>query len=500
MSSDVVLAQGVFATAESDPLRPALVTPQHALTYRQLRNQIINYALRLHSHGVDRTSCVALSLASPIPALTTIFALSLLGARWIVASESSLEQAQRLGITHRCIGAAEGGTPGPGLIYISPLWHSSPPGRSENLHFEGYASPDDVFMVAQSSGTTGMPKFMTISARMMKWGLGAFDTVFERASARARNPYPTLSPLFPVTTVGGSALCLCVLAKHGTVVFGHDYETWTANGTDIVAGSPAQAAAILDGLPVPPSPEVQSLLVFGSQIGRAFLQRALLFFDRVDNRYGSTEAWGATEKTLTSEDDDVDSAGSALPGVTVEIVDDDDVLLQSGTEGIVRVRAPMHVPGYMDDPEATARAFRGGWFYAGDLGLMSESGELYVTGRVDDRLNLGGTKINASFIDRVVGDFDGVADAMCFTEQGPSGIAMLSIVARATGDIDHAELARMIGTGIAKYAGGAETLGNLYFADSVPRNTNGKVVRRAALEAIRGIAPLRMNRVSDPGP
>jgi acyl-CoA synthetase (AMP-forming)/AMP-acid ligase II len=65
------------------------------------------------------------------------------------------------------------------------------------------------------------------------------------------------------------------------------------------------------------------------------------------------------------------AAGYLLPGIMLEIVDDNDRVLPPGHEGNLRIRSEYGVKEYFEDPEATHRAFRNGWFYPGDRGYLT---------------------------------------------------------------------------------------------------------------------------------
>src|SRR5262249_52790959 len=94
--------------------------------------------------------------------------------------------------------------------------------------------------------------------------------------------------------------------------------------------------------------------------------------------------------------------GSVLPRVQVEVVDEHNQPLPFGEVGQIRVKTDCMVDGYVDDPEATRRKFRNGWFYAGDLGVVHGTHRLQVTGRSDDLMNIGGSKFSPSALEDLV--------------------------------------------------------------------------------------------------
>ena len=74
----------------------------------------------------------------------------------------------------------------------------------------------------------------------------------------------------------------------------------------------------------------------------------------------------------------------------MKLVDGNDRELPPGEAGEIVVRAPNVAKGYLKRPEATAEAFRGGWFYTGDIGRMDEHGYLYLLDRRKDLIITGG--------------------------------------------------------------------------------------------------------------
>jgi acyl-coenzyme A synthetase/AMP-(fatty) acid ligase len=70
--------------------------------------------------------------------------------------------------------------------------------------------------------------------------------------------------------------------------------------------------------------------------------------------------------------------------------------------------------GYIGDEAASARAFRGGWYYPGDLGYLDEGGALYFRGRADDLMNYDGMKIYPADIEEVLLAHPAVAEAAAF--------------------------------------------------------------------------------------
>ena len=101
------------------------------------------------------------------------------------------------------------------------------------------------------------------------------------------------------------------------------------------------------------------------------------------------------------------SCGRVVPPYQVEIAPDGEILVRSQEPGLVTL-------GYHGMPEATAEAFRGGWFHTGDFGRLDEDGWLYFRGRKKDAIRRRGENISAFEIEKVVESHPAVLQAAAF--------------------------------------------------------------------------------------
>lgn len=128
--------------------------------------------------------------------------------------------------------------------------------------------------------------------------------------------------------------------------------------------------------------------------------------------YGMTEAC-PTLTFLTAEDhergeDKRHSVGRPLPGVEVGVFDEAGTRLPTGEVGEVCARGGNIMTGYWNDPEATARVFRDGWYRTGDLGRFDADGYLYLVDRVDDMIVTGGENVYSIEVENALMTFPGV--------------------------------------------------------------------------------------------
>lgn len=118
-------------------------------------------------------------------------------------------------------------------------------------------------------------------------------------------------------------------------------------------------------------------------------------------RYGATEC-GSISSAMPGEHDAEETSGRPFDGVNLQIVGPNDDVLPTGHTGEIRVQTPGMATRYHDSPGDSAKRFRKGWFYPGDLGCLRADGQLIVKGRKDDMIILNGINIFPSEIEKVL--------------------------------------------------------------------------------------------------
>jgi len=125
--------------------------------------------------------------------------------------------------------------------------------------------------------------------------------------------------------------------------------------------------------------------------------------------YGFTIAdiWGLTEAVsqVTGPPMNVTpklgSAGKALPGWEIKIVDDSNSELPPEQAGEIIIKGPA-MKGYYNNPQATAEAINNGWLHTGDIGKVDKDGYLYITGRKKPVIILKGQNIYSHDVEEIL--------------------------------------------------------------------------------------------------
>jgi long-chain acyl-CoA synthetase len=169
----------------------------------------------------------------------------------------------------------------------------------------------------------------------------------------------------------------------------------------------------------------------------------------------------------------LETAGVARMGVEVAVFDDKDEKLPPGEIGEIVTRSDCVMAGYWKNPEATAKALRGGWLHTGDLGSLDAEGFLTIKDRSKDMIISGGANIYPREIEEVLLKHPAVAECSVVGRPHPEwGEEVVAFVVRK-GDLAPQELDSLCIDNIARFKRPRE----YRFVDSLPKNNYGKVLK-----------------------
>ncbi len=275
-----------------------------------------------------------------------------------------------------------------------------------------------------TSGTTGSPKGVQYTHRSAY--LNALGEIITSGHS-PESVYLWTLPMFHcngwcttwgVTAISGRHVCLRAvtgeaiwnLIKAEGVTHLNAAPTVLTTMVNDPAAGPIEGGLIATTAGAPPSPTIISQM---EAIGA-----------KVVHVYGLTETYGphtVCEPMRSWEGLDHDDLADrkSRQGVAmimadpIRVVDEDmnDVAKDGATVGEVVMRGNNVMAGYLDDPEATENAFRGGWFHSGDLGVWHPDGTIDLRDRAKDIIVSGGENISTIEVERAILKHDGVLEA-----------------------------------------------------------------------------------------
>ncbi|GAA2053560.1 AMP-binding protein [Leifsonia soli] len=266
----------------------------------------------------------------------------------------------------------------------------------------GERVPQNVSLVIETSGSTGVPKRVALSADAL--------LASAAASAGALGGQGQWLLALPAHYVAGAQVLVRSLAAETEPILyggGHfDAERFAslsgqlAHDLRFTSLVPVQLARLVDAAEAGSRPVAQALrrfdgiLVGGQALSQPLRERAESIGARIVSTYGSSETAGGCVYD-----------GVPIGTATARVVG-----------GQLEISGPMLAEGYLGDPERTAAVFYEAddarWYRTGDLGTVDDAGHVSVLGRADNVIISGGEKVLLDEVERTVRDHAGLQDAV----------------------------------------------------------------------------------------
>jgi len=276
---------------------------------------------------------------------------------------------------------------------------------------------EDEAIIIYTSGTTGKPKGCLLTHGNV---IANARQICEWLGFTERDRLLTIMPLFHMNAV--SVTTMSALYAGGSTVVSPKFSAsrfWNIISDYQITsfGSVATMLSILlnnysEGVPAGLQTDQLRFAMCGSApVPAETLKRFEETFDCL-----VIEGYGLSESTCRSTFNPPDQrrrAGSCgMPiGNEMKVVDEEDRDVPDGELGEIVLRGENILCGYFKNPEATERAFRGGWFHTGDIGYRDADGFYYIVDRKSDMIIRGGENIYPREIDEVLYQHPAIAAA-----------------------------------------------------------------------------------------
>jgi long-chain acyl-CoA synthetase len=342
---------------------------------------------------------------------------------------------------------------------------------------------NDLAWLFYTSGTTGRPKGAMLTHRVLAAASFAY--------ASEVNPITPGSPLLHAAPMShGSGLYMMAhVARLGVNVvpessgFEADevmqlIDAWP--GTSMFA-APTMIKRLVD-CPTSCNPGRIRTIVWGG--APMYVADARAAIDRFGPRFAQIYGQGESPMTITTlskqEIADRDhprwaerlgSAGRPFGCLEVTIADGDDRALPSGETGEILCRGDVVMPGYWNNPEASAATLRGGWLHTGDVGAFDAEGYLTLKDRSKDVIISGGSNIYPREVEEILLEHASVREVSVIGR--PDAQWGEVVVAYVVGDADRNELDALCLNGIARFKRPKDYV----FVSALPKNNYGKILK-----------------------
>jgi len=478
----VRLIRQIVFHARLNEAQPAIIFAGGIASYGTMVRAMAAAAEVIDRLDLPKGTMVMLDVINPFHHCTLMLTLGLMGIS--TASVSSAFSVEHSGVLPSLLltdrpNAVLGQVP---VIQIDDRWFAAdaaqPVDYASLLARPGFADPSEIVRCVYTSGTTGFPKCVALSAavleaRVLNWMLTT-PTQFPGGSGLNMLGFSTvLGIIAPLLSLPfGEALCFA----NGNVEALQMIRTFKVEALSLMVGQLQGFLQVLGSAPPPPS--LRIVVVGGSRIAPGMLRAARAkLCSNIAFGYGSTEMGNITGGSGDSLERAEGSAGYVRPWVEMQVVDANGNEVPRGADGIIRVRSP-EMAAYAGDSPDPVETIRDGWFYPGDVGQLHADGLVVIVSRTTEIINRGGVVVAPEFIEEVLRRDPQVRDVAVV------GVPVNGIEEIWAGVVsDNAVDAPAMGA--RAYASlNEKTPNRILRIDAVPRNENGKVKRAELRELL----------------
>jgi acyl-CoA synthetase (AMP-forming)/AMP-acid ligase II len=422
------IAQAIERGSLAFPAKPALVFAGESISYRGLEEMSSRVANGLARHGIACGDRVALLLPNGIAFVAAYFGILKLGA--VVVAINPAFKSEEIGFILNDSGAkaaiaaaallghlsglagietvfvADGGQPG--IASLDDLMaQSAPSAPAADMGADALAA------ILYTSGTTGAPKGAALTHGNMMGNIHACVEAFQlRPEDRVLLCLPLFHSFGQTAALNPTLEAGATLILHSQVDADAVGDALGAEQITVFFGIPSLYLLLQDKAGLPAWPALRLCISAAAALPAETARRW-------EDTFGLPihQGYGLTETCLNSFNANPSrkpgSVGTPLAGVELAIMDANGMRIeQAGELGEIAVRGTHVMPGYWG--MAAAETLREGWFHTGDVGYCDADGYLYIADRIKDMINVGGTKVYPSEVEKVLRRHPAVLEAAVY--------------------------------------------------------------------------------------
>lgn len=498
------------------PDKVALIDQKKRITYKEINNQANRLAHKLIEWGITRGERVVLLLENSLEYVVSYYGALKAGAvavplstdikeggvdfivtetnPKVIITSSKFENILKSSKTKE-LGIEKVLIKNPKLNWTDTT--CSVISWDEIFDNESYENPtisiedDSLASIIYTSGSVGIPKGVMLSHKNIVSNTHAICQYLELSD---KDIQMVVLPFFYVM---GKSLLNTHFAAGGSVVINNMFLYPATVLNQMIeekvtgfSGVPSTYSYLLHRSPLLSKRNELSNLRYCSQAGghmakqlKIALRHALPDHTKIFIMYGATEA-SARLSYLDPifYESKMESVGKAITKTTIKIIGDEGTELPVGSIGELVAQGPSIMAGYWKDPEATSKVLDAHGYHTGDLGYKDQDGFIFITGRKDNQLKVGGHRINTQEIEDVILETGLVIET--FVTGYPDKLLGHKLIATAAAKKEHIN-SQTILAACAQLLPRYKVPETIVLVSSLPKKLSGKIDKEKCLEIIK---------------
>lgn len=343
-----------------------------------------------------------------------------------------------------------------------------------------YGTADTICVMLYTSGTTGVPKGVMLSARNLYYSAMNFCFVGDVATDSV-----VLCDLPFFHTIGLVALARTAMLMGARLVISDRFlpertlgvMSDTSIGVTHYCGVPQIASALraCEGWDASALKALKAIFIGGAPLPPVLIERFLQDGIPLVNGYGMSEAGTTCHMPLDPEQIAryPGSIGYPAPFLDMRIVDLAGRDVEEGDVGEIWVRGPTITPGYWNKPELTQSALVDGWYRTGDMARRHQ-GVIYLADRLKDMYISGGENVYPAEVEAAIAEHPGITDVAVIGVEHPEwGEVGIALIVSADSSLKEEQIHAYC----VERLSGFKRPKKIIFVETLPRTASGKVLK-----------------------
>ena len=469
--------------------RTALAPGGARLSFSELENRVKRIAAALSSHGFKAGDRLALLLPNGPEYIELVYACSWLGVIAVPLNtrlaRAEIDRVLADAAPHGLVRHSSLPTPTVQISWQRVL-DQDPLETRTDLPPDVLYDPEAILALIYTSGTTGQPKGVMVTHANILANIHHFNYWMRYTEGAV---YLHVAPLFHIAdfpaifaapAFGASQI---TIPKFDLQTLCETVERERVTHTVLVP----TMINLLTQFPDVRKYDLSSLAVLaygGSPMAPELIQhtRELLPQVKLVQVYGLSETGFLTGlQDQEHMQDRLLSCGRPCPGIDLQITDESGNQVETGKPGELVARGANIMPGYWNNREQTALAFRNGSFCTGDIGYQDSEGYFYILDRVKDMIVTGGENVYSGEVEAVIYAHPAVREAAVFGIPDPKWgeLVMACVVPKPGIALTVDELLAYCRQSLATY----KIPRRVEFLDTeLPKSGSGKILKRMLRE------------------